>query len=207
MRTLWNDRWAEEGAAVEGSEPNPEVEEAIAGLLPDASARPGGEERGNALSALRAVDLGAGLGRNTRVLARAGLQTTAVDFSPVAIAALCEHAAAEGWDDGLVGITTDLVPWMATTQERYDLVLGCYMHGIDAAITSAAGLLSPGGHLLWILHAPDSPHGPPPQIHRPSAEEVFAEASALDYLADVRVETVVRDERFSDTILTAVRQG
>lgn len=205
-RSMWNERWADHDSDVDGTDPNPEVEEAIAGLFPDASARPGGEERGNALGTLRAIDLGSGAGRNTAPLARAGLQTTAIDFAPSAIARLCERAEAEGWDESLIGITADLVPWMETTAERYDLVVAGYLHGIDKAITRAAELLAPGGQLLWILHAPESPHGPPPAVPRPSAEEILAEASAVDFLTDVQVDTVVRDEQFTDLILTATRR-
>ncbi|MFB9775831.1 class I SAM-dependent methyltransferase [Brevibacterium otitidis] len=207
LRAKWNERWADHDSDVDGTDPNPEVEEAIAGLFPDASARPGSEERGNALSTLRAVDLGSGAGRNTAPLARAGLQTTAVDFSPVAIARLCARAAAEGWDERLIGITADLVTWMQTTAERYDLVVAGYIHGLDGALSQAARLLEPGGRLLWILHAPESPHGPPPHIHRPSAEEVFAGAAGIDVLTDVRADTVVRDERFTDIVLTATRRA
>lgn len=210
-RASWEARYAETpGASVEGAEPDRELLTLLAELTgtrrePERGATAEVNTPDLSTPDLSAVDLGAGTGRNTRPLVEAGLRTTAVDFSPSAIAGLWKRALAEGWDRGLLGITGDLVEWMGATAERYDLVVGGYLQGVDGALESALGLLAPGGRLLWKTHAPESPHGPPPTVPRPQAAEVRAAAAGVPGIVIERLDTVGQGTDTVDIVLLARR--
>jgi SAM-dependent methyltransferase len=105
----------------------------------------------------KAVDLGAGEGRNSLWLARQGWRVVAVDASRVGLGRLSEAAADEGLSvETVVG---DLVSYLAetrTVEEGFDLVVLAYVHpdrsGRAELLTAAADSLRPGGHLFVVGH-------------------------------------------------------
>lgn len=157
-RELWDERYA--GAEmVWSAEPNRFVVEELADLPPG-----------------RALDLGAGEGRNAIWLAEQGWRVTAVDFSPVGLAKaarLAEHRnVAVEW------VEADLREY-APERDGFDLVLIAYVHLLPAefagVLRRAAAALAPGGTLLVVGHDIDNlahGHGGPQDpavLHRADA--------------------------------------
>jgi 2-polyprenyl-3-methyl-5-hydroxy-6-metoxy-1,4-benzoquinol methylase len=190
-------RWDERHAAhkpIESSEPDPTLLDEIGALSPG-----------------RAVDLGAGDGRNAIWLARRGWDVTAVDFSQVAIDRGRALAAAAGVD--VEWELADLLEW-APRDRSYDLVMLFFIHlppeeRRDVYARAAAGV-APGGTLLVVGHdrtnIADGIGGPqdPDLLITPS--EVAADL--LGFRVD-RAETVRRGPGLGrgpiDTIVRAVR--
>jgi SAM-dependent methyltransferase len=106
----------------------------------------------------RALDLGAGEGRNAIWLAERGWQVTAVDFSAVALAKAGQLAAARGVT-GLTWVEADLRSYQPPPGS-FDLVLLAYIHlppGESIAVLhTAATALAPGGTLLFVGHDRDN---------------------------------------------------
>ena len=132
-------RWDERHAAhepIESSEPDPTLLDEIGALSPG-----------------RAVDLGAGDGRNAIWLARRGWDVTAVDFSQVAIDRGRALAAAAGvhvhWE------LADLLEW-APGDRSYGLVVLFFIHlppgERHEVYARAAAAVAPGGMLLIVGH-------------------------------------------------------
>ncbi len=134
-RALWDQRHAA-GDPIESPEPDPTLVDEIASLPPG-----------------RALDLGAGDGRNAIWLARRGWQVTAVDFSGVAIERARARAEAGGvnvdWQ------LADLLEWSPEAR-AYDLVTLFFIHlpGAErrAVYARAADAVAPGGTLLIVAH-------------------------------------------------------
>ena len=102
----------------------------------------------------RAVDAGTGTGFHALVLARLGVQVTAVDLSPAMIAALRNHAADEGLQvAAVVGALEDL-PALITTPQDAVFCLGntlahaCSPEELRAILTAFRQTLRPGGILF-----------------------------------------------------------
>lgn len=129
----WNRRYAT-SELIWTAEPNRFLVEEVADLDPG-----------------RALDLGAGEGRNAVWLALHGWDVTAVDFSDVGLSKARQLADA-------AGVTVDLVCADATApiQDRYDLVVVLYLHlpahQRRAAYRNAASAVAPGGTLLILGH-------------------------------------------------------
>lgn len=133
-RDVWNRRY-ETSELVWTAEPNQFLVAETAGLVPG-----------------RALDLGAGEGRNAVWLAEHGWTVTAVDFSDVGLAKARDLASSRG-----VSIDTvceDATRFHATS--AFDLVVVLYLQlPADlrrAAYTGAAAALAPGGTLLVVGH-------------------------------------------------------
>lgn len=129
----WNRRYAT-SELVWTAEPNRFLVQEIDGLAPG-----------------RALDLGAGEGRNAVWLARNGWQVTAVDYSDVGLdkaRRLAESA----------GVSIELVCADATKpiEGVFDLVVVLYLHlpadDRRRAYRNAAGAVAPGGTLLIVGH-------------------------------------------------------
>lgn len=110
-----------------------------------------------------ALELGCGVGRFSRYVAREGLRTTGVDFSPVAIAkARGRVASDEVRPDFMVGDVTRLEALQGPFDVAFDV--GCF-HCLDrqgqrAYVAEVSRLLAPGGtHLIWAIDS--SPSGTP----------------------------------------------
>ena len=135
--------WDERYAAVErlfSTEPDPALVELAAAL------RPG-----------RAVDLGAGEGRNSLWLARQGWEVTAVDGSAVALQRVRTGAAAEGLS--VATVQSDIGEFLGRGG-THDLVVIANIHPAPeqraAMLRDAARAVAPGGHLLLVGHHLDS---------------------------------------------------
>ncbi|MDR3544382.1 MAG: class I SAM-dependent methyltransferase [Candidatus Limnocylindrales bacterium] len=134
-QALWDQRHAAQ-EPIESSEPDPTLVDEIGSL------RPG-----------RALDLGAGDGRNATWLARQGWQVTAVDFSGVAIERGRARAEAGGLE--VDWQLADLLEW--TPEARaYDLVTLFFIHlpreERRAVYARAANAVAIGGTLLVVAH-------------------------------------------------------
>lgn len=101
----------------------------------------------------RSIDLAAGEGRNAIWLAERGWDSTAVDYSDVAIDKARQIAAKRG-----VTISTEVVDLneYAPTPGGYDLVLVAYLQLPDEQLTPilrrAAAAVAPGGTFLAVCH-------------------------------------------------------
>lgn len=99
----------------------------------------------------RALDLGAGEGRNTVWLAEQGWRVTAVDFSRVAIEKARRRAETCGVEPELV--VADLRDFRPTAG-AYEVVVSAYVHpeALERAamFAAAAEAVAPGGHLLVV---------------------------------------------------------
>lgn len=105
----------------------------------------------------RALDVAAGEGRNAVWLAEHGWQTTAVDFSPVAIGK--GRRLATERDVTLDWVVADVTSWTPAV-ESFDLVAILYLHlppdQRRAAHRIAASAVAPGGVLLVVGHDRDN---------------------------------------------------
>jgi 2-polyprenyl-3-methyl-5-hydroxy-6-metoxy-1,4-benzoquinol methylase len=134
-RALWDERHAAR-QPIESFEPDPTLVDEIGSL------RPG-----------RALDLGAGDGRNAIWLAIQGWQVTAVDFSQVALDRGRALATASGvrveWQ------LADLLEW-SPGASRFDLVTLFFIHLPSDerrdVYARAAAAVAPGGTLLIVGH-------------------------------------------------------
>ena len=134
-RALWDERHAAR-QPIESFEPDPTLVDEIGSL------RPG-----------RALDLGAGDGRNAIWLASQGWQVTAVDFSQVALDRGRALATARGvrveWQ------LADLLEWTPGAS-RFDLVTLFFIHlppdERRDVYARAAAAVAPGGTLLIVGH-------------------------------------------------------
>jgi SAM-dependent methyltransferase len=135
----WDERYASTGL-VWSAEANRFVVEELADLPPG-----------------RALDLGAGEGRNAIWLAERGWQVTAVDFSAVGLAKGAKLA--EGRGASVEWVEADLLRYRPAAA-AYDLVLLAYVHlppdDFESVLVRAAAALAPGGTLLVVGHDADN---------------------------------------------------
>jgi ubiquinone/menaquinone biosynthesis C-methylase UbiE len=102
-----------------------------------------------------ALELGCGLGRFTRYMAKQGIETTGIDCSSVAIAKAKKRVAGDAHQPVLMqGDVTQLALQDAQFEVSYDI--GCF-HCLDKTgqqqyVAELHRVLKPGGiHLLWTL--------------------------------------------------------
>jgi SAM-dependent methyltransferase len=122
----------------------------------------------------RALDIGAGTGRDAAALAHRGYAVTAVEPTPELRAwGQGHHPASIRWIDDMLPALDSVL----AVDERFDLVLltAVWMH-LDAgqqreAMQTLAGLVAPGGRIFMTLR-----HGPVPEGRR--MFEVTADAVA-----------------------------
>lgn len=133
----------------------------------------------------RALDLGAGEGRNAIWLAERGWAVTAVDFSEVALQKAQRMAAERNVDIELV--QADLTEYRPEPA-AFDLVLLLYIHlprpEMTTVVEHAAGAVASGGTFLLIGHDRtnlDHGHGGPqsPEVLY-DAEEIAGMLSGLE---------------------------
>ena len=132
----------------------------------------------------RALDLGAGEGRNAVWLAERGWQVTAVDFADVGLDKGRRLAAARGVD--VEWVAADLLEY-EPPPSRFDLVLVLYLHLLPPdrgmVLGRAATALAPGGLLLVVGHdrrnLAEGHGGPQDPTILLRAEEVVAELGGL----------------------------
>jgi predicted O-methyltransferase YrrM len=146
----------------------------------------------------RALDIGAGEGRNSVWLATRGWRVTALDVSDVALARAAERAAAEG-----VQLECVVADWREheLAQASLELVVVSYMHPDrherPSMFGRAARALVPGGHLFVTgVHAVDHGRRGPPDRDRLHTPELLREA--LHDLEVVRCETMSYERERAD---------
>ncbi|HWC26873.1 MAG TPA: methyltransferase domain-containing protein [Solirubrobacteraceae bacterium] len=139
----------------------------------------------------RALDLGAGEGRNSVWLATRGWQVTALDVSDVALARAAERAAAEGVPLGCV-----VADWREheLAPASLELVVVSFMHPDrherPSMFERAARALVPGGHVFVTgVHEVDHGRRGPPDRDRLHTPERLREA-LQGFFEVLRCETV-----------------
>ena len=128
-----------------GTRPNDFVVECVEHLVDSGTLSPGA----------RAVDLGAGEGRNAVFLASVGFETTAIDASSQGIAKTRSLATRNH-----VAITTevaDIMDWTASS--KFDLVVTTFLHirepEPEELLRRLLAHLSPGGYFVGEFFHPD----------------------------------------------------
>jgi len=169
-RAAWNQRYSQ-ADLVWSATPNRFLADEAAGLPPG-----------------RALDLGAGEGRNAIWLAERGWTVTAVDFSDVAIAKA--RAIAETRNLSVQWEVRDLLEYRPDNAS-FDLVILLYIHLPEhersTVLAAAAAALAPGGTLLVIGHDIDNiAHG----VGGPQDPSVLYGAS--DVVRDIERLQIVR---------------
>ena len=112
----------------------------------------------------RALDLGAGEGRNSVWLAQRAWEVTAVDMSGVALERLAAQAAQA--ELPVTTVVADMNEYIAGA-EQYDLVVLANLHPAEeeraGLLAAAAAAVAPGGHLFLVGHHVESlgKAGPP----------------------------------------------
>lgn len=159
----------------------------------------------------RALDLGAGEGRNAVWLAERGWRVTAVDFSAVAVDKGRRLAGSRQVDvDWLVADVRDYRPPAGS----FDAVLVAYLQlparEVAEVLGRAAAAVAPGGTLLVVGHdranLTDGVGGPqdPDRLYTP--EEVVAALDGLRVVRADRARRPVPDQGDAiDTVVRAVR--
>ena len=181
-RQGWNDRYAA-ADLVWTAEPNRTFATETASLPPG-----------------KALDLGAGEGRNAIWLAQRGWTATAVDFSDVALAKAAQLAEAS--DVEIETIAADVTTYTPPTR-AYDLVAVIYLHLPARQRTQvhrrAAAALNPGGTLVVLGHDTTNltdGHGGPQD-----AEVLFTPDDVVSDLEATGL-TVIKAERVHRTVTT-----
>ena len=163
----------------------------------------------------RALDLGAGEGRNAIWLAGLGWQVTAVDFSAVAVDRARRLAEQRGATvDWVVADLRDYQPPPGV----FDAVVVAYLHlppaDLNVVLGRAAQALAPGGRILVVGHdVTNIEHGiggpqDPGILHTPQA--IVADLPGLTVRRAERVRRPVQTEdgvvHAIDTLVSAVRE-
>ena len=144
------------------------------------------------LPAGRALDLGAGEGRNSLWLARKGWRVTAVDLSQVALERLDAAAAKEHL--AVRTVVADMGQYLAQG-ERFELVVIANIHPAPAQraeiLQAAASAVGPGGHLFLVGHhlASLGQAGPP------DPERLYVEDSLKDAFPGLELLRLERRQR------------
>jgi 2-polyprenyl-3-methyl-5-hydroxy-6-metoxy-1,4-benzoquinol methylase len=192
-RARWDERHAAQDP-IESTEPDPTLIHEVGALSPG-----------------RALDLGAGDGRNAVWLASRGWDVTAVDFSQVALDRGLARADAAGvhveWE------LADLLEWTPGGRS-YDLVTLFFIHlprdERRDVYARAAAAVAPGGTLLVVGHdrtnIADGVGGPQDPDVLITPGEVAADLAEfrIDRAATVRREAAIGGEPI-DAIVRAVR--
>ncbi len=159
----------------------------------------------------RALDLAAGDGRNAIWLAQRGWQTTAVDFSAVALDRARASADAAGVQ--VDWLQADLLAWRPAPRS-VDLVTLVYLHlpapERQAVYAAAADAVAPGGRLVVIGHdrsnLTEGTGGPQDPAVLFTAAEIGAELSGLTVrTAEVVVRGAGEGRKTIDALLVAER--
>lgn len=154
-------------------------------------------ELATSLPAGRALDLGAGEGRNSLWLARHGWRVIAVDVSPVALGRLAGEAGAENLD--IETVVDDMEQYLARGR-TFELVVLSYIHPApeqrSRLLAAAAAAVAAGGHLFFVGHHVASfGQAGPPYRERLYDEERLVDA--FPGLTLLRLE--LRQHQVSDT--------
>ncbi len=155
----------------------------------------------------RAVDLAAGEGRNALWLAARGWQTTAVDFSEVALA----RGRSRPGGQVLRWVRSDVVDYRP--DELVDLVVVCYLHlereAMRLLLARTTEWLAPGGSLVVVGHALrnliDGVGGPQDPQRLQDVDLYRGVATGLDVRRCEEVARPVGERMAIDVVLHATR--
>jgi SAM-dependent methyltransferase len=140
----------------------------------------------------RALDLGAGEGRNSLWLARQGWTVTAVDGSSVALDRTRAAATAEGLS--VSPVQADIGDFLRR-RDTYDLVVIANIHPSPEEraelLRAAVGAVRPGGHLFLVGHHVDSLG----RVGPLDAARLYTEAALASALPGLRTLLLERRER------------
>ena len=140
----------------------------------------------------RALDLGAGEGRNSIWLARHGWTVTAVDASAVALDRVGAAAAAEGLS--VSPVQADIGDFLRRG-DSFDLVVIANIHPSPeeraVLLRAAVGAVRPGGHLFLVGHHVDSLG----RVGPLDAARLYTEAALGGALPGLRTLLLERRER------------
>lgn len=107
--------------------------------------------------AARALDLGCGNGRNSIFLASLGMQVTALDFCPKAVALALERVEEAGLSGSVDLVNQNLLDGIPGGDESYDLVVDAYSlchftrdEDQRRVVNEVARVLKPGGYFIKI---------------------------------------------------------
>ena len=186
-REQWNAAWAEHDEHPWRPGPDALLPPEVEGIAPG-----------------RSLDIGCGEGNNAIWLAKQGWRATGIDFAGAAIERARRHAAEQGVAVRFtVADATSYDP-----REAFDLVTLFYVHppaeALPRTLARAAGLLAPGGLLLFVGHDRSNPdfhggHLDPAELT--TTQEVVA---ALPTLQVERAELVEHEIELDDERLPAV---
>ena len=192
---MWDERHAAR-EPIESPEPDPTLVEEIGPLAPG-----------------RALDLGAGDGRNAVWLAAHGWDVTAVDFSRVALErgrSLAERVGVEvDW------VQQDLLAWTPPSR-AFDLVCLFFIHlppaERRAVYARAAEGVAPDGSLLVVAHdvsnLGEGAGGPQDPAVLFTADEIAADLRGFEVMRAEPVRRAIDGGRVAiDAVLRAVRLG
>lgn len=170
------------------------------------------------LHTLQALDAGCGTGVFSLMLARHGMQVTAVDIAPQMLAAAAERASVAGLTHRIAFITGDVEQVGGT----FDLV-ACFdvlIHYPQPAFDQMLGRLAQrAGHMLLFTYAPYEPllaamhwvGGFFPHAHRRTDIQMIREASVRQTLAahglDVQQMAPIRSGFYHVNLVQALRPG
>ncbi len=160
----------------------------------------------------RAVDLGAGEGRNSLWLAAQGWDVVAVDLSKESVARVDERAEVRGVH--VECVAADMEEYLEDGK-TFDLVVIANIHPAPAdrrrVLSAAASAVAPRGHLFFVGHHRDSfGAAGPPDAERLYTEEIVREAfSELDDLLVERLDRPLGDVPYPvvDVVAWASRGG
>ena len=192
----WDRRYGE-AERVFTTEPSEALVEHVADLVPG-----------------RAVDLGAGEGRNSLWLARRGWRVVAVDASRVALERLTSAATDEGL--AIETVVADLTGYLDAERRAgrpVDLALLAYIHPAPeerrALLDAVVGALAPGGHLLVIGHHRSSlgRSGPPDAARLYAADDLRGIRGVEVISLEERTGGSDARDRDTDVVLWARRVG
>lgn len=103
--------------------------------------------QGDLHSGQKILEVGAGIGRFSRLLQAKGLDVTASDISPELIASLQQHSPE------IPAFVSDVNELSAAQDERYDAVIGFFMlhhlPDLTSAFQGMAAMLKPGGKMIF----------------------------------------------------------
>lgn len=156
----------------------------------------------------RAIDLGAGEGRNSVWLAGRGWTVTAVDFSPVGLEKGARLAADHGVDVDFV--EADATTYAPTT--AVDLVLLAYLQletpARRSVLAHAVDWLRPGGVIFVVAHdqsnVSDGYGGPPSPDVCYTVDETVEAFEGLDIETAIVAERIVSTETGDQVALDTV---
>ena len=144
----------------------------------------------------RALDLGAGEGRNSLWLARHGWQVTAVDVSRVALGRLGEAASASHLP--VTTVVADMTRYLAGGH-TFDLVVLAFLHPAPADraafLAAAAAAVAPGGHLFLLGHHLDSLG----HVGPPDPDRLYTAGRLRDAFPGLRIVWLTDRERRTET--------